>query len=125
MIKSIFKEIIILIIIIAITVLALGIIFYQYFSDSSTVPSKIKAYKLEKGVEEELKNSVEQIKTQNIIKTYKVDGKDLDYYEETNQYNPYKVNPFSANLLNIDTQNVINNYTIGTGNQGNNNLTSK
>ena len=95
MTKSIFKEIIIVLLLIIILVLLLGILFYDYMPNSKTIPTKVQEYVLEETVKQELDKELNNINSEEIIKTYKIDSIDIAGYEKTNQYDKGKINPFA------------------------------
>lgn len=93
MFKSILKEIMIILLLIIAILLILGILFYDY-RPTAKIPSKVAEYSLPTEMKEELNETMEAVKTQNIIQTYRIDGSDLKRYERTDQYNAGRVNPF-------------------------------
>ena len=107
MVKSVFKEIIIVLLLIVILVLLLGILFYDYMPSSKTVPTKVQEYALEETVKQELDKELNNLNSEEIVKTYKIDATDIENYEKTNEYDKGKVNPFAA-------------YSAGTDGTGNN-----
>lgn len=112
MVKSVFKEIIIVLLLIIIIILLLGILFYEYIPNNKTVPSKVQEYALEETVKQELDKELNNLNSEEIIKTYKLDAKDIEHYEKTNEYDKGKINPFaeySAGANNTDTDNNSNN----------------
>lgn len=126
MAKTIFKEIIIFLLLLVAIILILGILFYDYVPTSKTVPTLLKSYELSNEVEAELEDTITAQKSQNIVKTYSIDQSDLSVYKSSKNYNNGKVNPFedyttetSSNKKNNNIQNnnntVINN-TISNGN---------
>lgn len=124
MVKSIFKEIIIILLLIAVIILLLGILFYEYMPNTKTVPSKVQEYALEETVKEELDKELNNLNSEEIVKTYKLDATDIAHYEKTNEYDKGKINPFAEykeETNNID--NSVGNNT-STGNNTTNNNTS-
>ena len=117
MIKSVFKEIIIVLLLLIIILLLLGILFYDYMPNSKTVPAKVQEYALEETVKEELEKELDNIESDEIVKTYKLDAIDIENYEKTNEYNKGKVNPFaeySKGTNNSIQSNTNNNTNINT-----------
>ena len=96
MFKSIIKEIVIILLLIVAIMLSIGIIFYNYRPSIKKIPTAVSAYTLPDEMEEELKETIKQAETQNIIKTYRVDSSDLKGYEKTNDYGKGRINPFEA-----------------------------
>lgn len=124
MIKSVFKEIIIILLLIATIILLLGILFYDYIPSSKTLPSKVQEYVLAEDVKTELEQDSENIDTEEVIKTYQLDATDLQHYEKTKEYNKGKVNPF-AQYSNSATNTTGNNTnTKNSSSNSNNNSNS-
>lgn len=122
MIKSIFKEIIIILLLLIVILLLLGILFYDYMPNSKTLPSKVQEYALEETVKQELEKELDNIESEEIVKTYKLDAVDIEHYEKTNEYNKGKVNPFA--VYSSGTQGT-NNNTGNNTNIDNNNSTNE
>lgn len=122
MFKSIIKEIFIIILLIIAIGIVLGIMFYDYIPNSKKVPSTVTPYVLSEEMTNELEETIEASKSQNIISTYKVDASDLKRYEKTNDYDKGRVNPFGA----IDSEQNNNNNTNNSNTSGewNNNQTT-
>ena len=93
--KSVIKEIFIIILLIIVIVLILGILFYEYNPTKKKIPTQVADYQLPQEMQEELEETLEETKTQNIVKTYRIDATDLKIYERTNDYNKGKANPFA------------------------------
>lgn len=122
MFKSIIKEIFIIILLIIAIGIVLGIMFYDYIPNSKKVPSTVIPYVLSEEMTNELEETIEASKSQNIISTYRVDASDLKRYEKTNDYDKGRVNPFGA----IDSEQNNNNNTNNSNTSGewNNNQTT-
>ena len=109
---KILREIFIYILLIALIVLVFGIIFYEQLPSNKVVPGKVE-YTVPEKLEEELEQTLEDEAEQEVLVTYTIEEADLDRYQETDKYNPGKIDPFSD-------------YSEGTGNtngntEGNNN----
>lgn len=94
MIKSLIKEITIILLLILAIVLILGILFYEYRPSTQKIPVAVESYSLPDDMQEELNETIEAAKTQNIVKTYRVDSEDLKDYKASNDYKQGKINPF-------------------------------
>ena len=105
MIKSIIKEIFIIILLVIAIILTLGIVFYDYRPSNKKIPSKVAEYTLSEEMSEELNETLTAAETQNIVKTYRVDSTDLGRYEESDDYNKGKPNPFAAPSSTENSQN--------------------
>lgn len=101
MFKSVFKEVIIMLLILAIIMLALVICLYDYNPGLKTIPKQLAKYELPPDVEEELSES-EVSEPQNIVKIYKIEEKDLDLYEKEDEYDRGKMNPFKLSAEQVD-----------------------
>lgn len=94
MIKSVIKEFIILLLLLITVAILLAIVFYDYNPLNKTIPKKIDTYTLPEEVETELSNSL-NLQEDRIVKTYQIDGTDLNKYKKENEYNPGKIKPYS------------------------------
>lgn len=112
MIKTVLKEVIIVLVLCIAILLVLSVLFYDYNPVSKVVPNKV-AYSTPNDIVEDLQeeNSVEEITVEN--KIYTIEGSDLNIYKKSNSYTPGKANPFASSPTN--TQNT--NTTSGTTQQ--------
>ena len=95
MVKSIFKEIVIILLLILAVILLLGILFYNYMPSSKIIPAKVEEYAMDQQTKAELEKELSNSKTEEIVKTYMLDATDIAVYEKTKEYNKGKQNPFS------------------------------
>ena len=115
--KTLFKELFIIILLSIAIILILGIIFYNYIPSNKPLPQKV-AYEMPEDIEKELQESVSQESAEVIVK-YELDDIDMKVYKENKSYVNGKPNPFDAYKTNN------NNATTGTpsggttGNQSN------
>ena len=108
MVKSIIKEIIIMLLLCVAILLILGVLFYDYIPSNKVVPGKI-AYSTPENIQEEVNEEViEAIKTKI---TYEVTDADLNIYKQSNSYVPGKRDPFS-----MESTQTTGNSTGGTNN---------
>ena len=110
--KSVFKEIIIILLLLIAIILLLGILFYDYMPSSKTVPVKVQEYALQEDVRQELDKELNDINSEEVIKTYQLDASDIEVYEKTKEYNKGKVNPFAQ----YSTDTTGNNTSTGNNN---------
>lgn len=96
MVKSIIKEICIILLLVITILLILGIMFYDYRPSTKKIPSEIEGYTLSQEMANELEETIKTSESQNIVKVYKVDSGDLKASQKKEQYIPGKKNPFSA-----------------------------
>ena len=114
MAKSIFKEILIILLICVAIVLLMAVIFYNYIPTNKVIPAKVTAYQLPQNVEEIInETTIDSYNSASI--NYTIDNADLSKYQATQSYNPGKADPFSATTE--DTNTTINNNDAGTSNE--------
>lgn len=120
--KTIIKELIIVLLLIIAILLVLGIFLYDYIPTNKVVP-KIEQYQVPESIKEELKESVIDTEEETTPIVYEINDQDLNIYEKSKDYKKGKVNPFSATTQeNSQTNgNTINNKT---GNYNNTNTNS-
>ena len=95
MIKSIIKEIFIMLLLILAVILVLGIYYYDERPSEKKIPTAVEEYSLPQEMQEELDETLEEQEVQSIIKTYSINADDLKHYERTNDYKKGKPNPFA------------------------------
>ncbi len=115
MVKSVIREIIIMLLLCVAIVLILGILFYDYIPTNKIVPSK-EAYVTPSNVREEIEENITEIKKTEI--SYEITGSDLNIYKQSQSYVPGKENPFA--LVSADTTNSVNTNSVGGGSTGGN-----
>ena len=106
MAKSIFKEILIILLVCVAIVLLMAVIFYNYIPTNKVIPAKVTAYQLPQNVEEIIDSS---------SINYTIDDSDLTRYEQSQSYNPGKADPFS--VASEETNPSINDNGTGTSNE--------
>lgn len=111
-IKSIFKEICIMILLCVAIVLVLGVIFYDSIPSNKVVPNKLSAYTTPENVQTEINKEIAEMNKVEV--TYEIKGSDLTLYKQTNSYKPGKPDPFSAS-----TSTNTSNPNGGSGNKNN------
>ena len=97
MIKSIIKEIIIILLLLVAIVLALGVLFYDYIPTNKIVPS-VASYTTPEDISKELEeaNNTNDKNSSSDTFTYQITSQDLKTYEKTKDYKKGKSNPFST-----------------------------
>ena len=122
MLKSIMKEIIIVLLLIVAILLVLGVFLYDYIPTNKIVP-KIEQYQVPENIKEELEQNVNETEEQSTPSKYEINSKDLNIYEKSKDYKKGKVNPFSDTSSNTVTGNNITNTNTdtntGTSSEGN------
>ena len=95
MAKSIFKEILIILLVCVAIVLIMAVIFYNYIPTNKVIPAKVTAYQLPQNVEEIInETTIDSFNSSSI--NYTIDNSDLTRYEAAQSYNPGKADPFAA-----------------------------
>lgn len=122
MIKTIFKELIITILLCIAILLILSVLFYDYNPVNKVVPNKIAQYTTPENIKEEINEKITELESTNIL--YKVEGSDLNMYIKANTYVQGKVNPFEdvSSTINGQTNSEAGNNSSngGTTNDGTN-----
>ena len=96
MIKSIFKEILIILLACVAIVLLMAVIFYNYMPSNKIVPAKVTAYETPANVEAEItEDTIESYNTTS-EKNYTIENSDLLMYQASSSYDPGKPDPFQA-----------------------------
>lgn len=114
MIKSIIKEIFIMILLCIAIVLILGILLYDYIPSNKVIPVK-EAYETPNDVKEEINEQITEIEKTEI--SYEITDADLNLYKQTSSYRPGKPDPFSESSTVVNS-NVTDENTANT-NQNN------
>ena len=97
MVKSILKEIIIILLLLTAIILALGIFFYDYIPTNKTVPS-VETYSTAQNIKVELDEPITE--EEKVLVTYEITTDDLKTYEKKGNYEKGKANPFSPYVEN-------------------------
>ena len=116
MVKSVIKEIFIILLLSIAILLILGILFYEYIPTNRIIPEK-EAYVTPNEVKEEINESITE--SEKVEVTYEVTDSDLNVYKQSGSYIEGKANPF---ILEAETP-VNTNDTNDSNNQGNNSNT--
>ena len=117
MIKSVIKEIGIILLLFVVIVLITAFVFYDYNPINKTIPSKVDAYVLPEEVEQEIETILKE--EDKIVKTYQIDGKDLNTYKNNNEYNSGKIEQYSLQSSKAENEELGNNSTINNTSGGN------
>lgn len=92
MIKSLIKEIVIMILLCIAIVLILGILFYNYIPSNKVVPTK-EAYRTPNNVKAEIEEQITELNKIEI--SYEITDANLEIYKKSSSYKPGKSNPFA------------------------------
>ena len=121
MAKSIFKEILIMLLVCIAIILIMAVIFYSSMPSNKVMPTKVTAYKTPENVQAEItEDTIGSYTTQE--KEYTLENTDLSKYQVTQSYNPGKPDPFAEYSEAEVTQNTTD--ETSNNNNGNNNNTN-
>lgn len=109
MVKSIIKEILIMLLLCIAIVLILGLLFYDYIPTNKMLPAK-EAYVTPNEVKEEINETITELEKTEI--SYEITDADLNIYKQSSSYKPGKKDPFS--LANETTSSTNSNGTNGS-----------
>lgn len=125
MLKSVIKEIFIILLLSIAILLILGILFYDYIPTNKIIPAKATY-----NTPEEVKNEIKEEVNTDIDKTsitYEVTDSDLNIYKQTGSYVEGKANPFALatdeNSTNTNEEN--NNQNTNTDSNNNSDTVDK
>lgn len=94
MLKSIIKEIIIMLLVCLAILLVLCILLYDFIPSNKILPAEV-SYQASEEIQKELDSAVSGENTK-VVLSYEVTSTDLKNYEKSDDYNAGKVNPFST-----------------------------
>lgn len=121
MLKSVIKEVFIILLLSIAILLVLGILFYDYIPTNRVVPTK-KAY----STPEEVKNEIEEVvtETEKVEVSYEVTDADLNIYKQTGSYTEGKANPFALESTTNETNDENGNTNTNDNHKDDNNNNS-
>ena len=94
MVKSIIKEIFIMLLLCIAIILILGVLFYDYIPTNKAVPNKLATYTTPENIETEINEQVTELEKAEV--SYEITSSDLSLYKQSHSYTSGKVDPFSA-----------------------------
>ena len=133
--KSVIKELLIIVLLCCAVCLILGVVFYDYIPTNKVIPSQVQAYQTSNTIKDEISQGVSNYEAGNYI--FEITDSDLSLYRQSDSYDPGKANPFASSALSENTttntvaegtntgnttsnENTSNNSSSGTSNQNNN-----
>lgn len=122
MLKSVLKEIFIILLLSIAIILILGILFYGYIPINKDIPTA-EAYITPNEVQKEMNENIIEENTVTVV-TYEITGADLNVYEQTGSYPEGKANPFALQETTTNSINVIGNNVNNNTNDDNNTQTN-
>ena len=93
MVKVVFKEILIVLLLCAAILLLLGVVLYDYNPTNKVIPNRV-AYTVPDNIKAELEETTEKNTLKIEPKVYTIEGTDLNVYKKSKIYNPSKQDPF-------------------------------
>ena len=119
MVKSVIKEILIMLLLCIAIVLIFGLLFYDYIPTNKMIPAK-EAYVTPNEVKEEINETITELEKTEI--SYEITDADLNIYKQSSSYKPGKKDPFSLSVENTSSTNgnKNNNGNTSNGDNGNN-----
>ncbi len=113
--KSVFKEICIMLLLCIAVILIFAIVFYDYIQVYKVVQNKV-SYTVPEDVKAELEEDVYEVETKPQEITYSVTESDLKNYQSSTVYQPGNPNPFK--FLQSGSDSVDTSTGTATGNSG-------
>ena len=122
MVKSVIKEILIMLLLCIAIVLIFGLLFYDYIPTNKMIPAK-EAYITPNEVKEEINETITELEKTEI--SYEITDADLNIYKQSSSYKPGKKDPFSLSVENTSSTNGNKNNNGNTSNGDNGNTQNK
>lgn len=113
--KSVLKEIIIILLLCCAICLILGVLFYDYIPTNKVVPSTVEAYATSNTIKEEINQEITEFQKQTVV--MEITDSDLKVHKQEKNYDSGKLNPFAKSSANAT--NSINNNTVSGDNTQN------
>ena len=122
MLKSVLKELFIILLLSIAILLILGILFYEYIPMNRVIPEK-EAYSTPNEIKDEINETITE--AEKVEVTYEVTDSDLNIYKQSGRYVEGKANPFALEESNTtdtaDKNNDSENNSETNDNNNNNN----
>lgn len=104
--KSVIKEIFIMLLLCIAILLILGILFYDYIPTNKVIPTR-EAYTTPENVKAEINQQITELEKVEV--SYEITDVDLNIYKQSNGYKPGKADPFSLKDSSSNTTNTDSN----------------
>lgn len=118
MVKSILKEVFIMLLLCVAIILILGVIFYDSIPSNKVVPNKLSAYTTPENIQSEIEETITEMNKVEV--SYEITDSDLSLYRQTHVYTSQKPDPFSASTS-TNTTNPSGGTQTNTGTNNNTN----
>ena len=92
--KSIVKEIAIIILLCLAIFLVLGLLFYNYIPTNLVVPGNVEAYATSDAIKDEINEEIVEYPKENFV--FEITDSDLTLYRKVKSYDAGKANPFAS-----------------------------
>ena len=113
--KSIIKEIFIILLLCIAVCLVFGVVFYDYIPTNKVIPSTVEAYKTSNTIKDEINQEIVDYPKHYI--TREITDSDLTIKQKEKGYDSGKANPFATDS---DSANTTGNTTTPSGNNNTN-----
>ena len=126
--KSIVKEIAIIILLCLAIFLVLGILFYNYIPTNLVVPGNVEAYSTSDTIKDEINEEIVEYPKENLV--FEITDSDLTLYRKVKSYDAGKANPFASSTETNTVTNSVNesnesaNGTVNTNTSKSENTTT-
>lgn len=91
--KSVLKEIIIILLLCCAICLILGVVFYDYIPTNKVIPSTVEPYTTPNTIKEEINQEITEFQKQTIV--MEITDSDLKIHKQERSYDSGKINPFA------------------------------
>ena len=91
--KSVLKEIIIILLLCCAICLILGVVFYDYIPTNKVIPSTVEPYTTSNTIKEEIIQEITEFQKQTIV--MEITDSDLKIHKQERSYDSGKINPFA------------------------------
>ena len=91
--KSVLKEIIIILLLCCAICLILGVVFYDYIPTNKVIPSTVEPYTTSNTIKEERNQEITEFQKQTIV--MEITDSDLKIHKQERSYDSGKINPFA------------------------------
>ena len=91
--KSVLKEIIIILLLCCAICLILGVVFYDYIPTNKVIPSTVEPYTTSNTIKEEINQEITEFQKQTIV--MEITASDLKIHKQERSYDSGKINPFA------------------------------
>lgn len=91
--KSVLKEIIIILLLCCAICLILGVVFYDYIPTNKVIPSTVEPYTTSNTIKEEINQEITEFQKQTIV--MEITDSDLKIHKQERSYDSGKINPFA------------------------------